>query len=168
MIEIWKDIKGYEGLYQVSTLGNVKSLNYNRTGKEMLLSPGMQTNGYLYVHLWKGGKRKKYSIQQLVAKAFISNPNGYPCVNHKDENKLNNCVDNLEWCTYQYNLTYNGIRKKAAEKCSIPIYCIELDKVFPSTHEAGRITGIYHGNICLCLKGKRKSAGGYHFIYANQ
>jgi len=168
MIEKFVPIEGYEGLYEVSNIGNVKSLNYRHTGKEEVLSPGVR-RGYLFVTLCKEGKVRHYDIQQLVAKAFISNPNGYTCVNHKDENKQNNCVDNLEWCSYSYNNTYNNrhlkIGKKVREKLSIPIYCVELDKVFKSSHEAERQTGINDGNIRSCLKGKRKSAGGYHWRY---
>ena len=165
MTEIWKDIDGYEGLYQVSNLGNVKSLNYLHTGKEMILSTGFNKN-YLFVILYKDKKHKIYKVHRLVAETFIPNPNGYPCINHKDGNKLNNCVDNLEWCSYSYNNTYNDIRKKAAKKLSKPIFCIELDKVFSSIQEAERQTGINDGNICSCLKGKLKSAGGYHWKYA--
>lgn len=160
MTEIFKDVKGYEGLYQVSTVGNVKSLNYNRTGKEGILSPGVSKD-YLFVTLCKDKKHKAYSIQRLVADAFISNPNGYPCVNHKNENKQDNRVENLEWCTYSYNNTYNDRHLKASK----PIFCVELSKIFSSTAEACRITGIYHQNITKCLKGKRKSAGGYHWRY---
>ena len=165
MTEVWKDIAGYESLYQVSTLGNVKSLKFS---KERLLRPGMQTNGYLYVHLYKDGKHKNYDIQQLVAKAFISNHNGYPCVHHKNEVKTDNRVENLEWVSHQYNLTYNDIRKKAAKKISKPVYCIELDKTFQSSMEAERQTGIFHSSINMCLKGRLKSAGGFHWTYAEK
>ena len=99
MEEIWKDIDGYEGLYQVSNLGRVKSFNYNRTGKEMNLKPVNTCNGfgYLYVNLNKNGKTRLFYIHRLVAKAFLENPDHKSDVNHKDENKTNNCVENLEW-----------------------------------------------------------------------
>lgn len=164
MIEIWKDIDGYEG-YQVSNLGNVKSLNYGRTGKEKILQPSIKKNGYLMVKLWKDGKLKQYLIHRLVAKAFIPNPNGYPCVNHKNELKTDNRATNLELVSHSFNANYGTRNKRIAEKLSIPIYCVELDKVFPSIHEAYRQIGISDGSICLCLKGKRKSAGGYHWRY---
>lgn len=166
MVEVWKDIDVYEGLYQVSNLGNVKSLNYNHTSKERILKPGANTKGYLKVTLCKDRKVNDYSIQQLVADAFIPNPNGYSCVNHKDENKLNNCVDNLEWCSHKYNANYGTRNKRIAEKLSIPVYCLELDKIFTSAKEACRITGVHQGNITLCLKGKRNTAGGYHWAYS--
>ena len=99
MQEIWKDIKGYEGLYQVSNLGNVKSL---KTNKNLYSS---NAKGYRRVGLFKG-KRKGYSIHRLVAQAFIPNPENKPCVNHKDCNRANNNVNNLEWCTHKENNNY--------------------------------------------------------------
>ncbi len=111
IIEIWKDIIGHEGTYQVSNLGRVKSLNriiiysngcvHNQHGK--ILSGFINTNGYKSIDLYKNKKSKKYYIHRLVAEAFIPNPNNLPEVNHKDENKLNNIVDNLEWCTSSEN-----------------------------------------------------------------
>ena len=106
MTEIFKDISGYEGLYQVSNLGNVKSLNYLRKGKEQLLKPNSNKIGYLYVVLCTNCQPKKKYVHKLVAEAFIQNPYGCSFVNHKDEDKTNNCVTNLEWCTFQYNCNY--------------------------------------------------------------
>lgn len=116
MEEIWKDIEGYEGLYQVSNLGKVKSLNYNKTAKSELLKLRKNTNGYTRVVLYKNRKAKDYQVHRLVAEAFIPNPNNYPIINHKDENKTNNRVDNLEWCTYLYNNTYGTTIERAVEK----------------------------------------------------
>ena len=164
MTEVWKDIDGYEGLYQVSNLGNVKSLNYLHTGKEMILNPGL-SKGYLKITLCKDGKHKKYYVHRLVAEAFIPNPNGYQYVNHKNEDKQANFVENLEWVSHSLNINYGTRNKRVAEKLSIPIFCVELNKVFPSIIEANRITGISDGNICSCLKGRHKSAGGYHWRY---
>lgn len=115
ILEKWKDIKGYEGLYQVSNFGNVKSLNYKRTNKEALLKLQTNTDGYKIINLRKDGKNKLYLVHRLVAMTFIPNPNNYPIVNHKDENKENNSVDNLEWCTHIYNLNY-GDRGKVVSK----------------------------------------------------
>lgn len=119
-MEVWKDIKGFEGLYQVSNLGNIKHLPYSqpyigrwgnlviRKKKELMLKPApmKRSNGYLGVTLYKNGKRCTRSVHRLVAEAFVPNPNNLPQVNHKDENKLNNESVNLEWCTSQYNINY--------------------------------------------------------------
>ena len=108
MNEEWRDIEGYEGLYQVSNLGRVKSLNYRGCkGNISILKPRLTKKGYETINLCKDGKVKNVRIHRLVAQSFISNPNNLPVVNHKDENKLNNNVDNLEWCTCQDNLLHS-------------------------------------------------------------
>ena len=116
MEEIWKDIKGYEGLYQVSNLGRVKSLSHivqrkfsSYSVKEKILKPAKDKQGYHYLVLCVNCKTKTFQVHRLVAQAFIENPNSLPCINHKDENPSNNRVDNLEWCTYSYNNTYNDL-----------------------------------------------------------
>lgn len=126
MQEVWKDIAGYEGYYQVSNLGRIKSLQtmkYSHIKKcaiavmrEKILKPYPDTKKYLLVDLKKDGNRDTQKVHRLVAKAFISNENNYPQVNHKDENKQNNCVDNLEWCTNQYNSTYGTAKERMADK----------------------------------------------------
>ena len=176
--EIWKDILGYEGKYMVSNWGRVKSLNYNRTGKERILKAGDNGNGYLEVILFKDGKGKHYKIHRLVAQAFLENTKGYTEVNHRDENKQNNCVENLEWCSRSYNNNYGTGNKKRAEKSTnnpkISKAVIGINKIsglkmeFPSTREASRQLGIANSNICSCLKGRQKSAGGYVWHYAEQ
>lgn len=169
--EIWKDILGYEGKYMVSNWGRVKSLNYRNTGKEGILKGVANGNGYLEVILFKEGKGKHYRINRLVAQAFLPNPDNLPEVNHKDENKQNNCVENLEYCSKLYNINYGTGSKRSAEKRSKPV--IAIDKVsglileFPSIAEASRQTGINKGNICSCLKGNYKSASGYVWYYAD-
>lgn len=103
MKEIWKDCKGYEGKYQVSNLGRVWSI-----GSQKYLKGSYDKDGYIQVYLTaKNGKTKIEKIHRLVALAFLDNPNNYPQVNHKDKNKQNNCVDNLEWCDIKYNNTYS-------------------------------------------------------------
>ena len=98
--EIWKDVKGYEGLYQVSNFGKVKS--FKESAK--FGNPYLINSGFHVVTLYlKDRTKRKFQVHRLVAETFIPNPENLPCVNHKDENKLNNCVSNLEWCTYQYN-----------------------------------------------------------------
>lgn len=115
MEEIWEDIEGYESKYQVSNLGNVRSLNYRGTGKPKLLKQTTYEKGYKRVNLYKNGKKKHYWIHRLVAIAFIPNPNDLPVVNHKDEDPSNNNVNNLEWCTYEYNNNYGTVRKRISE-----------------------------------------------------
>lgn len=111
MAEIWKEITGYEGLYQVSNLGNVRRIGHLETNKNGIqrmlkdknLKPKVDGKGYVHVILFNQNKRKTIRIHRLVAEMFIPNPNNYPQVNHKDEDKQNNKVDNLEWCTNKYN-----------------------------------------------------------------
>lgn len=107
MEEIWKDIDGFEGLYQVSNFGNVMSLNYGNRGYAKKLTPKCNNSGRLWVELLKGGKRKCMLVHRLVALAFIPNPNNFPQINHKDENPKNNFAFNLEWCTQSYNNHYS-------------------------------------------------------------
>ena len=134
--EVWKDIEGYEGLYQVSTCGNVKSLpkvRRNGTGtyiqKERLLKPSNTSTGYKKVELCKDGKRKGFKVHRLVAIAFIPNPDNKPEVNHIDGNKINNNIDNLEWVTssensvHAYETGLNPNKKELDEKEIIYMYC---------------------------------------------
>ncbi len=106
--EVWKDIQGFEGLYEISNYGNVRSLKF---GKIKLLKPAKNKFGYYHVILCKNGQKKEYRVHRLVANAFIPNPLNYPQINHKDENKLNNKVENLEWCNNQYNKRYSCAKK---------------------------------------------------------
>lgn len=176
MKEIWKDIVGYEGKYMISNMGNVKSLNYKRSNKEKILKPFKNKDGYLIVGLCINGKKTNFQIHRLVAEIFIPNPNNLPQVNHKDENKLNNSVDNLEWCSVSYNINYGNRNDKAKEKlyetiatkiypnCK-QVYCIELNIIFQSISEASKSLCIDSKNISACCNGKRKTAGGYHWKY---
>lgn len=115
--EVWRDIKGYEGVYQVSNLGRVKRMPlgkqwpYRKTHNN-IRKPKLTKQGYLSVNLSKNNKVKCYFIHRLVAEAFIPNPYNYPVVNHLDENPLNNIVDNLEWCTHYHNCMYGHAREK--------------------------------------------------------
>lgn len=173
-MEIWKDIKGYEGLYKVSNLGRVKSLSrrdrLNRVIQEKVLKPGSNKVGYLHVNLYKEGRVKICKVHRLVAQAFIPNPEDKPEVNHKDEDKTNNKVENLEWMTCKENINYGIHNERSAKsrtndkKRSKPIYGINIktnERVeFPSTMEAQR-NGFSSGTIVDCLKGRRKSHKGY-------
>lgn len=106
-MEIWKDIEGYEGKYQVSNLGNVRSLRFRNQNFSKDLTQKTNNKGYKVVNLTDNSKNKPALVHRLVAMAFIDNPNNFPVVNHKDENPQNNHVDNLEWCTYSYNTIYS-------------------------------------------------------------
>ena len=121
--EIWKNIQGYEGIYMISNLGRVKSLSrfreigYGRKQpiKEIILKQYIR-DGYYTVTLNKNSKGKPFRVHRLIAQEFVPNPQGLECVNHKDENRLNNRIENLEWCTRVYNLNYGSARKRMAEK----------------------------------------------------
>lgn len=106
--ELWATIKGYEGLYEVSNYGNVRSLKY---GKIKYLKPSNNGNGYNQVILCKNGKTKQFTVHRLVANAFIENPLNLPQINHKDENKLNNKVENLEWCDSRHNIRHSQAKQ---------------------------------------------------------
>ena len=132
-IEIWKDYKDYEGLYQASNLGRMRSLDRWVKGpnssirfcKGRILKPCTTKDGYLLVNLCKNGKVKSFLVHRLVAEAFIDNTDNLPQVNHKDENKLNNNVDNLEWCDAQYNSNY-GTRTERLSKSKINGKCSKI------------------------------------------
>ena len=195
MEEIWKDIRDYEGLYQISNNGNVKSLGrwvyYKNKGKrwkkEKILKPSVVKGGYLHVGLHKNGKIKNYLVHRLVAEAFIQNPNNYPQVNHKDENPSNNFVNNLEYCDAKYNVNYGTRNKRVAEKMkgkklseesknkiseanSKPV--LQIDQLtdtiiaeFPSINEVQRQLGINQSNISKCCLGKINTAYSFKWQY---
>ena len=160
-MEIWRDIQGYEGIYKISNLGRVKSLNridsLGRNVPEKIKAIVDNGNGYKVVNLKRNGKQKLFTIHRLVAKAFIPNPDNLPCVNHKDENKANNYANNLEWCTHEYNNNYGTCRIRSAvsnvnnPKISKKIRCVETGIIYPSIAEAARQLRIYDSNIVACL-----------------
>lgn len=165
-MEVWKDIEGYEGLYQVSNYGNVVSLNYNGTGKRRLIKPRATQLGYYQVQLYKNGCRKYCLIHRLVAKAFVGGYAKGLHVNHIDENKSNNCYLNLEWVTVAYNNNYGTRVEQAKQKIKKPVRCIELDMFFDSVKEASEYVGLKSSSsISNCCRGKRKTACGYHWEY---
>lgn len=176
MEEIWKTIEGYPN-YMISNLGRVKSLNYHNTGKEKILNLYKKTGGYLYVCLTKNKKHKWYRVHRLVAEALIPNSNNYPQVNHKDENKQNNCVENLEWCTTDYNHNYGNRNKKISDKLtngktSKKVFQYDLQgnfiKEWPSVREIQRQLGYSNQNICACCLGKYKQSYGYIWSYQSK
>ena len=195
-MEEWRDIKGYEGRYQISSQGRIKSLDIytiDTIGRRQLhrgkfLKSHYDKDGYEKITLYDG---KFYSIHRLVAETFIPNPNNYPIINHKDENKHNNMVwvnedgsidydkSNLEWCTYKYNANYGTAidRRKAnmdyaeaAKKRHKRIIQNTLNDVYikewNSIKEASYYLNLDKGSICKCLKGKVKTCGGYKWKYA--
>lgn len=176
MEEIWRPIKGYESLYEVSNLGRVKSLpreTNNQYGKEeRILKTEKSIKGYVMVSLRKEGKSKLCSIHRLVAEAFIPNPNNLPCVNHIDEDKTNNRVSNLEWCTHKYNINYGSCIERRVNKQKKPVNQYTLDGVFirqwTSAGEASKELHIGRMNICAVCNNHKwvKSAGGFIWRYA--
>lgn len=164
MNEIWKDIKGYEGLYQVSNFGNVKSLSNNFSRKEKILKLN-NIKGYLFVDLYKNGKVKHYKVHRLVAEHFIPNPDNKPCIDHINTNKTDNRVENLRWTTHKEN-SNNPL---TIDKRSKPIIQFSKDgefiKKWNSALDVQRELGIKQGNISNCCKGKRNIAGGYIWRY---
>lgn len=175
MNEIWKDINGYEGKYKVSNFGRILSYAQKKDGK--ITEGYTNKKGYKTIYLYdKPQHGKWHKIHRLVADAFLDNPNNLPQVNHKDENKSNNRVSNLEWCTNEYNNHYGTRTQRAAEsnRCcestSKKVYSIDENgniEHFNSTCEAERQTGIHHANICRTLKGKTKHAGGREWYYVD-
>ena len=164
MKEEFKDIEGFENLYQISNLGNVKSLNIR---KGRILKPTKDKKGYLVVELCntKECKRKVCKVHRLVAQAFIENPQNLPQVNHIDEVKTNNAASNLEWCTNEYNINYGTRTERSAKKRSKQVLCTETNVIYPSIKEAAIQTGINDSDICRCCTGKRKTAYGYTWKY---
>lgn len=170
-MEHWKAIAGYEGIYEVSDLGRVKSLGNNKSRKEKILKPRKYSCGYYLVNLCKDGVAKQCLIHRLVADAFIPNPNNLETVNHKDEVKTNNSASNLEWMSQKDNLNYGTRNNRVAEANSKQVQMLdkktgELIATFPSINEAERITGIPRSNISSCCLSKRKSSGGYVWKYS--
>lgn len=177
-MEIWKDIKGYEGLYQISNTGKVKSLTRyinSKSGRKFLIKEKTRkttttTAGYEYVVLAKKGKNKTLLIHRLVAENFIPNPNNYSCVNHIDENKSNNNVLNLEWCNYEYNNTYKNIHlRRNNNNITRRVIQYDLDmneiKRWNTITDASKEFNTNIANIIKCCKGERNHCCGFKWRY---
>lgn len=177
-METWKDVVGYEGLYAVSDCGKIKSydridaLGRLKCGQE--LSTKRNNRGYVQVHLSANGKQKMKLLHRLVAEAFLENPNNYPQVNHKDENKDNNSVDNLEWCDNLYNRRYGTGYQRSCEKHDYKKIGLSNSKRVRQLSKSGRViaeyksitdamikTGIKDRKIRMCFNGRIDNAGGY-------
>lgn len=168
-----RDVVGFEKYYQVSRDGRVFSKGrtfYKRNGwlmncrpKELLQKDN--GNGYMTVMLYGGNGGKRFYVHRIVAQAFVKNPMNLPQVNHKDENKANNCADNLEWCDMAYNINYGTHFQRIAKANSRPVIQYTLNGTYvaeyPSAMEAMRQTGIKQGTISQCCKGQKQTAGGY-------
>lgn len=163
-MEIWKDIKGYEGLYQASNLGRIKSLNSKK-----ILKGYLNQYGYIRIVLYKKGVPKSYQAHRLIAMTFIENENNLPVINHKDENKQNNNVNNLEWCTIKYNSNYGSGIQKQVNKRKRKINQYDLNgnfiKCWDGIADAEKYCNISRQNICRCCQCKAKTAGGFKWQY---
>lgn len=176
--EIWKQVVGYEGLYEVSNYGRVKSLAKTIPGlfgstiylKEKIRKNQKYPNGYEYVGLSNNGKVKTHLVHRLVALAFIPNPDNLPEVNHKNEQITDNRVENLEWVTHKENANYGTRNQRASEKREIPILQYSLEGEFITEWTKGAMSvqkkyGWNRTNICACCKGKQQSAYGFKWAY---
>ena len=195
MEEVWKPIKGYEEFYEVSNAGRIRSKdrkmvlsdgkrNWEYIKKGRILKPVTRQHGYLGVMLYgKGGQKtrgfKTFSVHRLVAEAFIPNPNGLPEVNHIDEDKTNNRVENLQWVSHIDNTNYGTAIKRRIEKAINGIQSRSIEQYtkdgtlvaeYPSIAEAERQTGFAKANICRCAQGNQKYSHAYGYVwrYANR
>lgn len=180
--EIWCPIDGYEGRYEVSSNGRVRSMPRIIVQKDRSIYPcerrwkgkilqgdEKKDGGYPRVVLYKNGQRHRVFIHRLVCQAFLPNPDNKPFVNHIDGNPNNNCVANLEWCTHKENVRHaiEVLGHDFSEYTSKKIRCIETGKVYKSMTEASRQTGVNLGKICMVARGTRVTAGGYKWEYVN-
>lgn len=183
VIEEWRPVVGYEGSYEISTFGRVKGYGRkNKKDKTKILKQNLKPTGYLYVELHKELKQSSKRVHRLVMIAFVENPENKPYVNHKDCNKSNNNLRNIEWSTIKENAEHakeNGLYKPAPCRwkgkfgkdhfASKKIAQLNLDgeliKVFYGQQEAERETGVYQANIWKVLNGKRVTAGNYKWKY---
>ena len=192
-METWKDVVGFEGMYQVSNLGRIKSLNYSRTNKEKIMKPSLTTNGYLRVVLRKDGKSFTRAVHRLVAEAFLPNVDNLEEVNHKDECKTNNSLNNLEWCNRKYNINYGTARQRRKDTWikrfnngeynfgdnlyfmggnigdkRKAILQLSLDFELVKEWDSAKSTleyGFDPGTVTKCCKGKRKTHKGFLWKY---
>lgn len=173
IIEIWRPVKGYEGLYEVSNFGRVRALHYkgSKNLNIKIMKQKLTRFGYYEVALNKNKTPKTFKVHRLVAEAFIPNPNNYPIINHKDECKTNNKVENLEWCTYKHNTNYGSCLQRISEAQSRPIKQISLNgeiiRTFSSAREADKMGIAMQQHICdVCNhRNGHYTAGGFKWEY---
>jgi len=167
-MEVFKEIKGFEGKYLISDKGRVKSVC--DPSNEIILKQYKNRNGYVFVCLSTGvqkdrGRYKVINVHRLVAEAFIENADGLLYVNHKDEDKTNNCVENLEWCTAKYNSNYGTIKEKICKKVGQYDKEGRLLAVFDSVSKAAEVFNGTPGNISSCCRGRTNTAYGFNWKY---
>ena len=195
MHEIWKPIRDYEGLYEVSNLGGIKRLENDKNRKEKILKPYKNKLGYLCINLYRDNKVKQMYVHRLVAIAFIPNPENKPCIDHINTIRNDNRIENLRWVTYKENMNNEltkeklsgensnnygkprseEIKKKISESQkggknpkARSVFCYELNKSWDTSAEASRELNIDSSNITKCCKGKCKSVKGYRFCYLEE
>lgn len=182
-VEVWKDIEGFEDLYQVSNFGQVRSLPhpymsssklgklYTKQCKGRILRQWISDDGYYCVTLSKDGVHEHKRVHRLVAEAFIPNPDNLPYINHKDESRTNNLPSNLEWCTQEYNVNYGTAQDRKTRNYRKPIEQLTLDgkhvAFYPSAHAAARASNGVYRRECIydVVRGKIKTAYGYRWRY---
>lgn len=169
MEEIWKPIAGYEGLYEVSNLGRVRSLNYNHTKTAEVMTPWVSAKDYDYVHLCKGTAIQSCRVARLVAMAFIPNPDNKPFVDHIDTNRRNNHADNLRWCDQSENQKNPISRKRYGDAKSFRVVQLTKEnivmRIWPSLTEAERSGGFNRNQISKVCNGRLKTHHGYKWQY---
>lgn len=173
--EIWKPVVGYEGLYEVSNYGRIRSIDRTvfQQGRIQrysgcIMSPFVNNHGYYSIRLSKNNRKSTFSVHRLVAIAFIPNPHNYPVINHKDETHTNNCVSNLEWCTQKYNVNYGTVRERVSESNGMKVAQYDLDGnligFYKSIKDASRKTGVCTTSINGCVLGKYYTGGKFIWL----
>ena len=174
--EVWKAIPGYEGFYEASTHGRIRSVDRTAIGrwgneifvKSHILRCNNVHNGYQQVKFCINGVREQPSVHRLVAKTFIPNPRNLPQVNHKDGNPSNNCIDNLEWCTASENAKHRcHVLRHFGGRKARKVLCIDTGVIYENSHHASLELGVNEMNIYRVCRGKGRTAGGLKFKYVS-
>lgn len=165
MKEIWKDIDGYDGRYQVSNMGRVKSVKPRGEDIEIVFSCCPNAAGYPVVNLQKDKKKKTFFVHRLVALAFIPNPNNFKLINHKNEIKSDNRAENLEWCDAKYNSQYSYRLHSNVRNRGKRVRCVETGIVYPSIGNAGFCLNTNYQNISRACRIKTRTAASYHWEF---
>ena len=158
-----RDIPGYESLYAVTSCGKVYSYRAKK-----FLKPRLTKKGYCRVLLYKDGKGKDFYIHRLVSEAYLDNPENLSQVNHKDEDKSNNSVQNLEYCDAAYNTNYGTGKERSAKSRQKKVICIETQEIFDSVTEAAKAVDVDKSSISRCIAGRQKTCAGYHWKQYDQ